>query len=594
MARQVHDPPGGPCAAGGTHSAPEFLLERERSTWLHHAPGDAGGYFWARALLSPRLALLGSRVRPAHAGPLSSMGPMTAAEDTRGVPRQPRVLESPSPGPAAYTDRSAVPSRRCYLALWCALLLVSAAVVVSPDIPVAVPNPPLSVGLSTLAGAVGLALLQLGLLRFDAFGRPLDLFAGLAFGTLGLANLVVRVLGPAVGFYPGQSETSFAFVLFARTLAAGLFVAALVRLDEVVVAGQRRRFALFVGGGVAAGLGVGAAGIVAMRDRFPRAVDARAGELLDANARIPDVLTGQEAWVVLADGAGAVLLLLAALGYLLASRRLADSHIASLAVALSLLSVSQFHALLFPPLDPDYVSTSDAFRLAAYVGLLTSLVQRLGREFAECASQQERLRLSRELHDGLAQQLILLHLRLQQAVSPGRLPEAHARDLLAAQRLVEAALLETRQAITVLRAGAVSWQEFQWALATMTDEFARNHDVDVQVTAQGQTSALDAELQLDILRLVHEALSNAVRHGAAKRLEVALVTAPQQLEVTIRDNGGGFELADVLASQGGVGLNSMIERLQRRAGRLSIDSSPGQGTCVHAWLPVRDSREVRP
>ena len=534
------------------------------------------------------------RACPAEAGLLSGVvGPMTAGRDAPGAPRQPRVLEWASPGAALSTDGSAVPSRRWYLALWCALFLVSAAVVVSPDIPVAVPNPLLSVGLSTLAGAVGLALLQLGLLRFDAFGRPLDLFAGLAFGTLGLANLLVRVLGPAVGFYPGQSETGFALVLFARTLAAGLFLAALVRLDEVIGAGQRRRFALVAGGGVAAGLGLGAAGIVAVRDRFPPAVDARAGELLDANASIPDLLTGQADWVVVADGAGGVLLVLATLGCMLASRRLADPHIATLAVALSLLSVSQFHALLFPPVDLDYVSTSDAFRLAAYVGLLASLVQRLGREFADCASQEERLRLSRELHDGLAQQLILLHLRLEQAVSPGRLPEAHARDLLAAQRLVEAALLETRQAITVLRAGAVSWQEFQYALATMADEFARNHDVDVQVTAQGQTSGLDAELQLDILRLVHEALSNAVRHGAAERLEVALVSTPQQLEVTIRDNGDGFQPADVLPGRGGIGLNSMIERVQRRAGRLSIESTPGRGTCVRAWLPVRDPREVR-
>jgi signal transduction histidine kinase len=174
------------------------------------------------------------------------------------------------------------------------------------------------------------------------------------------------------------------------------------------------------------------------------------------------------------------------------------------------------------------------------------------------------------------------------------LPEEHARDLSVVQRLIEAALLETRQAITVLRTGAVSWQEFESAVTALADEFARNHDVDVQVTAQGQTSALDAEVQLDLLRLVHEALSNAVRHGGATRIEIALATAPRQLEVTIRDNGAGFEPADVLASRGSVGLSSMAERLQRHAGRLAIESTPGQGTCVRACVPIRHTREVRP
>ena len=519
---------------------------------------------------------------------------MTTAHDASGEPEQPAPPQRPWTEPPFGARRSAVPGLRWYLALWCALLLVSALVVLSPLVPVALPNSSLSVGLATLAATVGLALLQLGLLRFYAFGRLLDLFAGLAFGTLALANLVVRVLGPAAGLQPAQAETSLVLIFFARTVAAALFFAGLARLGEVVVPGQRRWFGLAGGAGVAAGLSLGAAGILGAGGRLPRALDPPARQLLDDGALIPDALPGQAPWLVLADNTLALLMVLVTVGYSRASWRLGDPHVASLGVALTLLSVAQFHAVLFPPVDLDYVSTSDGFRLAAYVGLLGSLVQRLGRELAERASREERLRLSRELHDGLAQQLALLHLRLNQAAAANRPVEARARDFAAARRLVEAALLEARQAITVLRTGTVSWEEFRGSVTALANDFASNHEVDVQVRSKGAAPRVEAELQLEILRLVHEALSNAVRHGAATRIEVALTATPGGLEVAIRDNGRGFEPGRALASRG-IGLSSMAERVRRWAGQVSIDSQPGRGAAVRAWVPVgAAAREGRP
>ena len=79
------------------------------------------------------------------------------------------------------------------------LLAGTAVVVFSPNVVTAGRSPMLAVAIAATAGAIGLALLQLGFLRFSVFGQPLDLLVGLAFGTLAEANLVIRVAGPIAG-----------------------------------------------------------------------------------------------------------------------------------------------------------------------------------------------------------------------------------------------------------------------------------------------------------------------------------------------------------------------------------------------------------
>jgi len=167
----------------------------------------------------------------------------------------------------------------------------------------------------------------------------------------------------------------------------------------------------------------------------------------------------------------------------------------------------------------------------------------------------------------------------------GRRTFAIGGNLEAARRLVEAASLEARQAITALRTGRVSWEEFTRTLGAFADEFANNHDVEVRLTAKGQVARIDADLQAEVLRLLQETFSNAIRHGGARVLNVEVDAAAGALEISVRDDGRGFDPHAALAGPG-VGLKSIGERLGRRAGTLRLISAEGQGAVVRGRLPL--------
>jgi signal transduction histidine kinase len=428
--------------------------------------------------------------------------------------------------------------------------------------------------------------MQLGRSRFLVQGQRIDLCAGLAFGVLSVAN-ATQLLGLLVSDGPFGVRGGATLVLLLYELAAVLLVLGLFGVDSVVPAGTRRELwwrlvavltATLVAIGVAA-VSMGDAPVTLL-------IDTGARDALEAGKPIQDVLRGQSPWVLLVNGLSAGLLLVAALGYLRVGRRLEEPQVGWLAFALTFLFFGQAHALLFPPVAVEYVSSGDLCELVGFGVLLFSLVSRLGEEIAHRASRDERLRLSRELHDGLAQQLALLHIRLGESLGETCGSDVHARDLEFAARQVEGALLEARQAITALRAGPLAWEEFTGTLGSYVDEFADNHQVDVRLSITGSAPAVDAALQAEILRILHEAFSNALRHGGAQRIEVDLEAAQGWLQLRVEDDGRGLTASRPPSASSGLGLASMAERVQRRGGLLEVGAGTECGVAVQARLPL--------
>jgi signal transduction histidine kinase len=157
-------------------------------------------------------------------------------------------------------------------------------------------------------------------------------------------------------------------------------------------------------------------------------------------------------------------------------------------------------------------------------------------------------------------------------------------------RILEAAILEARQVIIAQRADVVAWAGFAESVRALIGAFESNNEVPIDLHADGTGPTTEVALQADVLRIIHEACSNAVRHGAAGRIDVRLAADADRLDLWVRDDGTGFDPARA-QGESGLGLQSMRERTARWGGTCSIESSPGQGTVVHTRFSLSPRRE---
>jgi signal transduction histidine kinase len=201
----------------------------------------------------------------------------------------------------------------------------------------------------------------------------------------------------------------------------------------------------------------------------------------------------------------------------------------------------------------------------------------------ELATAEERDRLALELHDTLTQRLFSLRLTARTAAASD--DPAVVGDLLATigEQAAEA-LAELRTLILELRPADVETQGLEPALTNHVDLLRRAHgmtiDLDVDLTVR-----LDSRAERELLRVAQEALANAVRHAAASRIAVRLVSDTAGVRLEVADDGVGFDPQDPRLRATRLGLTSMRHRARSLGGRMRIDSAPGKGTTVALEVP---------
>ncbi|MFC5750007.1 sensor histidine kinase [Actinomadura rugatobispora] len=225
--------------------------------------------------------------------------------------------------------------------------------------------------------------------------------------------------------------------------------------------------------------------------------------------------------------------------------------------------------------------------------------------FAERAvevQEAERSRLSREIHDGIAQRLAGLgfHLSAAEGALPDHHPEAR-RQIRHARELCELAAAETRAAIGGLRPPVLDDLGLSAALATLAREVGgpppRGDGLDVTVAVSGELEdALPDHVQTALYRIAQEAVGNCVRHASASYVDLLLEHDRERVRLVVKDDGVGFSIQDVYASRGGgrgpgrrpdsYGLRGMAERAELLGGRVIVSSRRGVGTTVEAVIPV--------
>ncbi|HET8943747.1 MAG TPA: histidine kinase [Dehalococcoidia bacterium] len=200
------------------------------------------------------------------------------------------------------------------------------------------------------------------------------------------------------------------------------------------------------------------------------------------------------------------------------------------------------------------------------------------------AQENERQRVSQELHDGIGQALTALQLGLGRIEVNAKSPEiqeaaASLRDLSVNT------LIEIRELARDLRPGMLDEMGLLPTLRNYVKAFSERTGIPVELSVGALAGRLPPELEVTIFRIVQEGLANMARHARADHAWVALELTDGTLSATVRDDGVGFDVAAIRGEQGhSLGLSGMEERCRFSNGNLSIESAPGAGTkMVCTW-----------
>jgi len=203
------------------------------------------------------------------------------------------------------------------------------------------------------------------------------------------------------------------------------------------------------------------------------------------------------------------------------------------------------------------------------------------------AEEAERRRLARELHDRVGQSLSALNINLD-IVSR----ESHALTPALRQRLddslglVDSTLQSIENVMAELRPPLLDEYGLGAALGWHAEEFARRTGVRVAVADRNPAESKNArpEAAVALFRIAQEALNNVLKHAKATNVRLEVAATDEELILHVEDDGQGFELAS--ARRGRWGMTTMRERAEAAGGQLHIASSPGEGTSIHARVPL--------
>ena len=207
------------------------------------------------------------------------------------------------------------------------------------------------------------------------------------------------------------------------------------------------------------------------------------------------------------------------------------------------------------------------------------------------AQEQERTRIGRELHDDIGQRLALLAVELQQMQEAPFVFSRVRKRLDGLRKKASEIAADTQSLSHELHSARLQYLGVTAALKGFCREFSEQQQAKVDFKANDLPTALSADISLCLFRVLQEALHNSAKHSGARCFEVRLWGTADEIHLTVKDSGKGFDREAAKTSQG-LGLISMEERLKLVNGTLSVDSQPGRGTTIEARVPVSSARDA--
>jgi signal transduction histidine kinase len=211
------------------------------------------------------------------------------------------------------------------------------------------------------------------------------------------------------------------------------------------------------------------------------------------------------------------------------------------------------------------------------------------------AEEEERLRISRELHDQMGQLVTALLLELR-ALQQGPITDEQSARIVGMEALATRIALEVHQLALDLRPSGLGTVGLPAAIENLMHEWAERNRIAVDL----QCTGMDGERYPDdvetvLFRVVQEALTNVVKHAHASHVGVLVERRGGTLSIIVEDDGDGFDVETVLVAPEKtrrLGVQGMRERIARMGGTLEIESSPGAGTCLFIRAPIPSGASI--
>jgi signal transduction histidine kinase len=419
--------------------------------------------------------------------------------------------------------------------------------------------PGLHVALETTAAIAASVAAFLFLGRFWRTGFLDELILSAGLSLLAFSNLAFAAL-PAV-FNLQSSRASVWSTLYTSLLAAVLICIAALLPRRRLSAGRHWGLRIF-----------GCTAVLTLAGTMPMVLDS--GLLPSGITTSVSLGTARGSLVGTLQLSLALLYLLAALGFARRNRLAEDELSGWLAVACILSAASHVNYFFHPAALSNWVYTGDVFRLGFYLALLVGAAREIASYWTSvvaAASLEERRRLARDVHDGLAQD-IGRNVRLLR--DRGAEPQLVDRILRGVTRAQE----ESRRVVGALAARPD--ESLDEALAQAVQEAARRYGASVDMELASGISLSPAE-QEAVVRIASEAVANAAKHSGAEVLRIYLERAEAGMRLEVTDDGEGF---DEEQPRSGFGLVTMKDRAEALGGNLRIDSRRGAGTKVELEL----------
>jgi len=416
--------------------------------------------------------------------------------------------------------------------------------------------PQLRLMLTTLYAIGGGLVALLSASRFAAEGRRFDLLLCGGFFMTSV-SWAVFAIGPAVTELPEHSTETWsglAGVLLGWAIVA---IAPFVRgrvehrrtaLVDLLVA---LAFLLFLAWAAARALGVGLPDLQPAQGR-----------------QVPNVLVATMACLALVN-------LVAVIGFGNRFRTRDEDLDRWLALGTTLMLFASIHLVFSPLAGTAFVSQGDFLRLLAYSVMLVGVWRAIRSTEFRRAVAEERARVAREIHDGLAQYLFAVTTHVSML-------ESGAEQAETLPRLKEAALAaqqEARFAVLALSSAAGS-APFDAALRRYVDFLTADGELEVELEIDTGVQLAPDE-QIEVFRIVQEGLSNTRRHAGARKAWLTIARRGVDRLVSLYDDGAGF---DAPSDGAGQGLKNMRQRAAAIGGVLSLRSAPGRGTALEVVL----------